>query len=63
MADSAENSDSADHAEQRAFDPDVWGASPGWDAGLEQSVYDDSDLDEEHVPLARSVMPGDTNSD
>jgi hypothetical protein len=63
MADSADNVEPATHAEQRAFDPDVWGASPSWDSGVPQSVYDDSDLDEEHVPLARSIMPGDVRSD
>jgi hypothetical protein len=63
MADRAKSSDDANHAELRAFDPDLWGASPNWDAGLEHSVYDDRELDEELVPLARSVMPGDTSSD
>jgi hypothetical protein len=63
MADSAERSDDAKHAEQRNFDPDAWGASPSWNSGAEQFVYDDRELDEEHVPVARSVMPSDANSD
>lgn len=63
MADSAEKIPSANHAEPRPFDPDDWGASPSWDAGTEQSVYDDGDLDRELVPLARWVMPGEAASD
>jgi hypothetical protein len=63
MADSAGNFDSANHAEPRAFDPDAWGASPNWDVRAEQSVYDDGDLDQELVPLARWVMPGEATSD
>ena len=68
MADSAEpcprdGLPSANHAEPRPFDPDAWGASPHWDAGAEQSVYDDGALDRELVPLARWVMPGEATSD
>jgi hypothetical protein len=63
MAGRAKKSDDAKHAEQRAFDADAWGASPNGDSGAEQSAYDDSELDQERVPLARSVMPGDASSD
>ena len=50
-------------AEPPAFDPDPWGASPRWDPDAEQSVYDDRELDQERVPLARSIIPGDEGSD
>ena len=61
MADSA--GVSAKHAEQRAFDPDVWGASPSWELAAEQSVYDDRELDRELVPQARSLMPDEPADD
>jgi hypothetical protein len=61
MADRAD--DLANHAEQRAFDPDLWGASPSWELAAQQSVYDDRDLDRELVPHARSLMPDETTDD
>lgn len=46
----------AHHAERRAFDADAWGASPNWGPDAAQSAYDDDDLDDEPVPLARSLI-------
>jgi hypothetical protein len=56
MADRTAADDYAGHAEQRAFDPDVWGASPQGGPQVPRSVYDDGDLDPELVPQARSIM-------
>jgi hypothetical protein len=63
MAETAARAEPTSCAEQRSFDPDAWGASPNWDPDAEQSVYDDSDLDRELVPLARSILSGEATAE
>jgi hypothetical protein len=50
--------ETVDSSEQRAFDADVWGASPASDPDSEISLYDDGQLDDDDPrPVGRLVAP------
>jgi hypothetical protein len=52
------NDETVDSSDQRAFDADVWGASPTSDPKSQVSLYDDGQLDYDNPrPVGRLVEP------